>query len=131
MKLKLLICASLGGTNGVTILMIPKLSCYLSKRHVWGFVLGPITNKGNYTTQWIIRDSGKIIPRCTASNLTAYHLSPRNVAEKRNTDTFNKEIRYIICYYFDLPTTAPDPISLSEYDDERICDLRPSIFDCK
>ena len=92
MNLEFILCASLGGTNGVTILTIPRLEYPLFQKACLGRVLGPAKNEGNETTQWILNDNGNIIPRRTVKKLAYNNLPPRNEVEKGNRDAFYNKI---------------------------------------
>ena len=85
-----------------------KVMMLLLQKACLGHVLGPAKNGGNGTTQWILKDNGKIIPRRRAKNLTTEHLGPSNEIKKGKLDAFGNIIRYILGNSIDLPPAAPD-----------------------
>ena len=116
-----LICASLGGTDGVTILTPFQKACMRC-------VIGPAKNKVNEMTQWIIKDNWNIIPRRNENNLTENHLDPSNDVENGKSGTFDKKVKSILGDSIYLPPVVLESKYLSEDENKGIDDLGPSIF---
>ena len=73
--------------------------------NVLGMCLGPTRNEGNETTQWILKQNGKIVPRQTVHRLTQEELTRPSEIKKRAEFDAAIEKRY--GNSFTLPKKRP------------------------
>ena len=72
-----------------------------------GRCLGPAKNEGNAMAQWILRESGKVVPRRTLRRLTPDELSPSNEVESEKRSQFNVAIRSVLGDSVKIPKVLP------------------------
>jgi hypothetical protein len=72
-----------------------------------GRCLGPAKNEGNAMAQWILRENGKVVPRCTLRCLTPAELSPSNMVEMGKQSSFNVAIRGVLGNSVKIPKVLP------------------------
>lgn len=87
-------------------------------REVLGRCLGPAKGSGNEMAQWILRSSGKVVPRRTIRPLTDIEMRDDNEKEKRR---LFDELIYAKCGSSlapSVPNLPKDEVPLEEYEDE-------------
>ncbi len=77
------------------------------QREWLGRCLGPAKNEGNAMAQWILKENGKVVPRCTQRCLTPVELSPSNEAEMEKSSLFNVVICGVLGDSVMIPKVVP------------------------
>jgi hypothetical protein len=68
---------------------------------------GPAKNEGNVMAQWILKENGKVVPRCTLCRLSIVELSHSNEVEEEKCSSYNNAIRGILGDSVKIPKVVP------------------------
>jgi hypothetical protein len=69
--------------------------------------LGPAKNEGNAMAQWILKENGRVMPRCTLHHLSQAELSISNKVKVEKHSSFNASIWSILGDSVNIPKVIP------------------------
>ena len=72
-----------------------------------GRCLGPAKNEGNAMAQWILKENGRVVSRCTLRCLSQAELSISNEVEVEKRSSFNASIWSILGDSVKIPKVIP------------------------
>ena len=95
-----------------------KLASYPFQKECLGRCLGPAKNEGNVMANWILTQSGKVIPRRTIRRLTKDEISASNEVEAHKRASFTADITRKLGDSIKLPSAPLPEWEEPEWNDE-------------